>query len=29
MKVTTILFFGIVTIPIITVLSYLGLTIIA
>ncbi len=29
MKVTTILFFGIVTIPIITVLSYLGLTILA
>ena len=29
MKVTTVLFFGIVTIPIITVLSYLGLTILA
>ena len=29
MKVTTILFFGIVTIPIITILSYLGLTILA
>ena len=29
MKVTTILFFGIVTIPIITLLSYLGLTILA
>jgi len=29
MKVTTVLFFGIVTIPIITILSYLGLTIIA
>jgi adenosylcobinamide-phosphate synthase len=29
MKVTTVLFFGIVTIPIITILSYLGLTILA
>ena len=29
MKVTTVLFFGLVTIPIITILSYLGLTIIA
>jgi len=29
MKVTTVLFFGIVTIPIITVLSYLGVTILA
>ena len=29
MKVTTILFFGLVTIPIITILSYLGLTILA
>ena len=29
MKVTTILFFGLVAIPIITILSYLGLTIIA
>ena len=29
MKVTTILFFGIITIPIITILSYMGLTILA
>ena len=29
MKVTTVLFFGIVTIPIITILSYLGLTLLA
>ena len=29
MKVTTVLFFGIVTIPIITILSYLGLIILA
>ena len=29
MKVTSILFFAIVTIPIITILSYLGLTILA
>ena len=29
MKVTTVLFFGLVAIPIITILSYLGLTILA
>jgi adenosylcobinamide-phosphate synthase len=29
MKVTTVLFFGVVTIPIITILSYLGLTLLA